>query len=312
MSVSQLCAAGAVYHVRQSEQQAVPETFHELVEFSILASQQDPFDPMEKALRQLGEHSLAQTEHLHRDWSLIREYPLSPQLLALSHVWKSPASDDYVVAVKGAPEAIADLCHLDEAEQGELSRQVSVMASGGLRVLGVAKAHFKHTSTLPGEQHDFVFEYVGLVGLADPVRPMVPQAVRECDTAGIRVVMITGDYPGTAQNIARHIGLKSPDEVITGAELDAMDDAELHQRIKTVTIFARVVPEQKLRLVEALKWHGSLSIASRGTAPISPPHVRPITVAAPRSSGAVAARHSAMPATASRATTTRSTRSAPK
>lgn len=258
MSVSQLCAAGAVYDLSKPEQQTLPETFHELVEFSILASQQDPFDPMEKALRQLGEDFLAQTEHLHRDWSFIREYPLSSQLLALSHVWKSPASDDYIVAVKGAPEAIADLCHLDEAKQEELYRQVSVMASDGLRVLGVAKAHFKHTSTLPGEQHDFVFEYVGLVGLADPVRPTVSQAVKECYTAGIRVVMITGDYPGTAQNIARRIGLKSPDEVITGPELDVMDDAELQQRIKTVNIFARVVPEQKLRLVKALKANGEI------------------------------------------------------
>lgn len=258
MSVSQLFAAGAVYDLSEHEQQALPETFHRLVEFSILASQQDPFDPMEKALRQLGEHFLAQTAHLHRDWSLIRQYPLSPKLLALSHVWKSPAGDDYVVAVKGAPEAVADLCHLDEAARGELSRQVGLMASGGLRVLGVARARYKQADTLPGEQHDFAFEHVGLVGLADPVRPTVPQAVRECYTAGIRVVMITGDYPGTAQNIARHIGLKSADDVITGAQLDAMDDAELQQRVKIVTIFARVVPEQKLRLVKALKANGEI------------------------------------------------------
>lgn len=265
MSVSRLFAAGAVYALpahTASEQQdtgnPLPETFHQVVEFSILASQQDPFDPMEKAMRQLGEHYLAQTEHIHRDWTLVREYPLSPELLALSHVWKSPASEEYVIAAKGAPEAIMDLCHLDEVQQQELSGQIIAMADDGLRILGVAKAYITQADPLPGEQHDFAFEFVGLVGLADPVRPLVAHSVEECYTAGIRVVMITGDYPGTARNIARQIGLKPLDEYITGAELDAMNDTELQERIKTVNIFARVVPEQKLRLVNALKANGEI------------------------------------------------------
>jgi len=265
MSVSRLFAAGTIYSLpahyaskEQSAGNALPETFHELVEFSILASQQDPFDPMEKALRQLGEHYLEQTEHIHRDWTLIREYPLSPELLALSHVWKSPNSETYVIAAKGAPEAIMDLCHLDEAQKEELYSQVINMADDGLRVLGVAKAYFEQAISLPSEQHDFIFEFIGLIGLADPVRPLVASSVKECYTAGIRVVMITGDYPGTARNIAMQIGLKPVDEYITGAELDAMDDAELQERIKTVNIFARVVPEQKLRLVNALKANGEI------------------------------------------------------
>lgn len=208
---------------------------------------------MEKALRQLGEYYLAQSEHVHRNWTLVREYPLSPALLALSHVWKSPESESYVIAAKGAPEAIMDLCHFDEVRKEELSGQVSRMADDGLRVLGVAKASFHQSSVLPSEQHDFAFEFIGLIGLADPVRPMVAAAVQECYTAGIRVAMITGDYPGTAMNIARQIGLKPADTYITGPELDAMDDTTLQERMKTVNIFARVVPEQKLRLVNALK-----------------------------------------------------------
>ncbi len=265
MSVSRLFAAGAVFslpaHYASGPLDAgihLPETFHELVEFSILASHQDPFDPMEKAMRKLGEHYLAQTEHIHRDWMLVREYPLSPLMLALSHVWKSPANETYVIAAKGAPEAVMDLCHLDEARKEELSRQIITMADDGLRVLGVAKAYFIQANPLPTEQHDFAFEFVGLVGLADPVRPLVANSVRECYTAGIRVVMITGDYPGTARNIARQIGLKPVDEYITGTELDAMNDTELQERIKTVNIFARVVPEQKLRLVNALKANGEI------------------------------------------------------
>ena len=129
-----------------------------------------------------------------------------------------------------------------------MHEQVTRLADEGLRVIGVAKAHFK-APALPSEQHDFEFEFIGLLGLSDPIRPEVPNAVRECYTAGIRVIMITGDYPGTAQNIARQIGLKALEDIITGPELDQMDDAELQERIKTTCIFARVVPEQKLRIV---------------------------------------------------------------
>ena len=153
----------------------------------------------------------------------MQEYPLSPALLSLSFVWQSPREHDYVIAAKGAPEAIADLCHLDKTERREIARQVGTMAKDGLRVLGVAKAAYQHPR-LPGKQHDFPFQFLGLVGLADPVRPSVPDAIEECHKAGVRVVMITGDYPGTAQSIARQIGLTSPDKVITGPELEKMDD----------------------------------------------------------------------------------------
>ncbi len=236
----------------------LPETFHELVEYSILASQRDPFDPMEKAIKQLGDQYLTLTEHLHHDWSLIHEYSLSKKLLALSRVWKSIAVKDYVIAAKGSPEAIADLCHFNKKQLAELSQRINEMADDGLRVLGVARALFQESNDLPGQQHDFNFEFLGLIGLADPIRPTVPAAIKECYTAGIRVVMITGDYPGTAQNIARQIGLTPSDAIITGPELDLMDDLMLQHRIKTVNIFARVVPEQKLRLVNALKANGEI------------------------------------------------------
>ncbi|MCX5685329.1 MAG: cation-translocating P-type ATPase, partial [Planctomycetota bacterium] len=230
----------------------LPERFHEILEFGILASKRDPFDPMDKALKQLGLKYLVQTEHLHENWSLVHEYPLSPELLALSHVWKSPDGTDFVIAAKGAPEAVGDLCHFDPARTAALAADVAAMADHGLRVLGVAKGRFRQAS-LPGGQHDFQFEFVGLVGMADPVRPTVAAAIQECYQAGIRVVMITGDYPGTAQNIARQIGLKSPEHVSTGPELDAMSDEALQGRIRDTNVFARVVPEQKLRIVEALK-----------------------------------------------------------
>ena len=258
MSISKLCVGETLFDAGDTSCTALPEAFHPLVEFGILASKKDPFDPMEKALRELGAARLAATEHLHDEWTLVHEYPLSPALLALSHVWKSPHGERVMIAAKGAPEAIADLCHFAPGQLQALSQQVTRMASQGLRVLGVAQGTPVGTGHLPQKQHDFEFSFLGLVGLADPIRPAVPQAIRECYTAGIRVVMITGDYPTTAQSIARQIGLANPEEVITGPELDTLDEPALRKRIATANIMARVVPEQKLRLVNALKACGEI------------------------------------------------------
>lgn len=257
MKVSRLYAGGQFCDVDGDCGDELPDVFHELVEFGILAGQREPFDPMEKALRELGENGLIDTAHLHDNWTLVREYPLSEELLSLSHVWKSSADDAYVIAAKGAPEAIADLCHFDEPATEAMVERVHEMADLGLRVLGAAKASFRYSS-LPGEQHDFTFQFLGLIGFSDPVRPGVPSAIAECHEAGIRVVMITGDYPGTALSIASQIGLADGGDCITGPELDAMDDEELRRRIRTVGLFARMVPEQKLRLVNALKANGEI------------------------------------------------------
>jgi Ca2+-transporting ATPase len=252
MTVSKIAVGDRVYDL-QDKQLALPELLHEVVEYSLLASPTDPFDPMEKAMKELGGRTLASTEHLHRDWELVHEYPLAPELLAMSRVWRSPDAQEHVIAAKGAPEAIGALCHFDARQLEALGRQIDGMANHGLRVIGVAKAHFRPGEGLPQGQHDFLFEFIGLLGLADPVRPGVPEAVQECYAAGIRVIMITGDYPATAQSIAEKIGLRPLDQIITGPELDAMDDATLQERIRTACIFARAVPEQKLRIVSALK-----------------------------------------------------------
>jgi Ca2+-transporting ATPase len=258
MAIRMLSACDEFHTICNENPISLPETFHELVEFGILASKKDPFDPMEKALLKLGIDKLSQTEHLHDNWSLVYEYPLSQELLALSHVWKSPDGKDFVISAKGAPEAIIDLCHLDENRRIALAGKIEHMAGQGLRVLGVAKAIFREENPLPAIQHDFTFEFIGLIGLEDPIRPTVPEAIRMCYFAGIKVVMITGDYPITAQTIARQIGLKNPDKVITGKELEQMDALTLQARIKEVNVFARVVPEQKLILVNALKTAGQI------------------------------------------------------
>ncbi len=257
MSVARLVVGVSVFDATRTDSAVLPERFHRLLEFGVLASKMEPFDPMEKALREFGDRFLARTEHLHTDWALMQEYPLSSELLALSHVWNSSSADIATVAAKGAPEAIADLCHLPDAEQRGIEHRAGQMAEGGLRVLGVARG-LNRSKRLPKNQHDFDFEFLGLVGLADPIRPGVPDAIRECHTAGIRVVMMTGDYPATAKNIGRQIGLDAVDQLITGPELAAMGDAELAERVRTVSIFARVVPEQKLRIVQALKANGEV------------------------------------------------------
>ena len=276
MAVKQLLAYNGLeysqpYDLGLHLSEPLPESVHLLVEFSILASQRDPFDPMEKAFKELGEYSLANTEHLHDDWMLLKEYPLSPELLAMSHVWQSADGKQYEIATKGAPEAMADLCHFTPQQQQLLAAQVSEMAAQGLRVLGVARASrldapppflpphpVLNPNHLPDKQHDFPFQFLGLVGLADPVRPTVVAAVQECYTAGIRVVMITGDYPETARSIAHQVGLTQTGAIITGAELERMSDTELQQHIQTTNIFARAVPEQKLRIVNALKDKGEV------------------------------------------------------
>jgi P-type Ca2+ transporter type 2C len=264
MTVQKLMVEAEIYTPVNAEKKGVitgqelPEIFHELLEFAVLASEIQAFDPMEKAIHELATAYLSHTEHLHQDWLHKHDYALSTQLLALSHVWKARDRDEYVVASKGAPEAIADLCHLNAAQVAQLNLQINELAAGGLRILGVAKASYKGPEW-PAIQHDFEFEFIGLIGLADPVRPTVSAALKECSTAGIRVVMITGDYPATAHAIAQQIGLAPGSAgIISGPELSEMDDATLSQRVRHSNIFARMLPQQKLRLVNALKQNGEV------------------------------------------------------
>lgn len=256
MAVSQLYNGREFLETENMKQ--FPESFHEIIEYGILSSQTDPFDPMEKAIKNLGMDYLAHTEHIHYNWNMLKEYPLSKELLAMSRVFESEADKTRkVIAAKGAPEAIFDLCHLSNETQLRFAAVVKQMAGQGLRILGVAKSYIMQ-SEIPDIQHDFDFDFVGLIGLTDPIRENVPMAIDECHRAGIKVKMITGDYPITAENIGRQIGLQNYKECITGQELNEITEEELRLRIKNVNIFARVVPEQKLKIVNALKQNGEI------------------------------------------------------
>ncbi|THD08688.1 cation-translocating P-type ATPase [Rhodanobacter lindaniclasticus] len=235
----------------------LPEPFHALAEFAMLATPADPFDPMEKAIQQFGLHWLTDTEHVHAEWAPEFEYALSPDILAMTRVFRGDARNTHLLATKGAPEAVIDLCHLPDAEATAILRQVESMAERGLRVLGVASGQWQGEAW-PQSQHDFDFRFLGLLGFVDPPRPEVPAAIAECRSAGIRIIMMTGDHPATARAIAREVGLSERAEVITGAEMAVLDDAALRERLRHVDLCARLQPEQKLRLVQLLREDGEV------------------------------------------------------
>jgi len=234
-----------------------PEACRAVLDTAVLASRADPFDPMERALHAAFVHAPATAPPHARPTVLVREYPLAPDLLAVTHVWEGSPSGALLVASKGAPEAIAQLCHLSTEERAQMMRQVASLAGDGLRVLGVAQGEIA-AGNLPASHGELRLQLAGLVALEDPVRTDVPPAVAECRTAGIRVVMITGDYPVTAQSIARQAGLEHPEAVMTGEELGRLSTEELAARIEEIHVFARVVPEQKLRIVTALRARGEV------------------------------------------------------
>ncbi len=239
-----------VNHINQT----LPESFHEIMEYGILASPQDPFDPMEKSIRSAGDQLLDKTEHLHPDWQLSREYQISNELLAVSYAWKGEEKKGYIIGAKGATEAIIDLCHLSPDTAKPIEAEMFRMASQGQRVIAVAMAF---SATLPEKQHDLNFEFLGLVGFEDPIRGDVQAAVQECQEAGITVLMITGDHPATAKSIARQIGLAHT-ETLTGSEVQELDDEALKDKLKTIQIFCRMKPLDKLRIVTILQSNGEV------------------------------------------------------
>ena len=255
MQVVELAAHGESLAVDGTPE--VPEAFHLLVEFSVLATPADPFDPMEKALQAFGRRALNGTEHLHDGWAPERAYDLTPGLMAMTHVYPSGQPGRHLLAAKGAPEAIVDLCHLEEGPAAAIQAQVEAMARRGLRVIGVARGLWTGAA-LPLLQHDFEFEFLGLLGLLDPPRPDAPGAVAECLGAGLRILMLTGDHPHTAEAVARRIGLPSTGPPLTGIDMDGMEDDALASQARVATLCARLRPEHKLRLVNLLKAAGDV------------------------------------------------------
>lgn len=221
----------------------------EIINYAYLASQENPIDPMEKAIKNTNQ---LLNENSNTSFQLLKEYALSKSLLAMTRVLKNTTNHETLIVSKGAPESIFKLCNLNYQDIEKYLKIVESFAEKGYRVIAVAKSSFK-SNVLPNTQTDLEFDFQGLIGLEDPIRPEVPQAIKECNDAGVKVMMITGDFPTTAKSIAKQIGMKVNGSIITGEELNKMSDDELRNRISNINIFARVVPKQKLRIVKALQ-----------------------------------------------------------
>lgn len=241
-------------HRMGTRQNHIPDGFHDLVEISVLASRPDPFDPMERTLHDALRDAIAEEEHQHPDWTLVREYPLSRELLATTNAWRTGSGT--VLAAKGAPEAIAQLCRLPPDAVQHTLDTARRLGEEGLRVLGVARA--STAGEPPSDPRDVRYAFVGILGFSDPVRATVPPAIREAQAAGIRIIMVTGDFPATAVSVARSIMLSRPDRYATGADVRGLSEADLRDAVRDVDVFCRMTPDLKLRLVEALKANGEI------------------------------------------------------
>ena len=219
------------------------------------ASEIQPFDPMEIAFSNAGKRAFPDFNDLHRGWVLVKEYDRTAELPVKTHVWKVGENAELVVSLKGAPESIIQLCSISPAQKNEILLALDEMAGEGLRVLGIAKGTFNEADVWPSSPAEFHLQFVGLIGLADPIRANIKEAALECQAAGIRLVMITGDHPITAKSIAKQAGFNSQ-EVVVGSELEEMNDETLRKNVDRYNIYARINPSQKLRLVEALKNKG--------------------------------------------------------
>jgi len=238
----------------------VQETFQlskfsekEMMYWSGLACETEPYDPMEKAILEYVKLKGIIKEELFEN-ELVHDYPFTSDIKMMGHIWK--IKDNVSLAAKGSPESILPLCDLNDNERDTIEKEQEVLARKGYRVIAVARN--MEIKEIPTDLKENKLELIGLIGLVDPHREEVPAAIKLCDKAGIRIVMITGDNGITATSIAKKIGIPNSDNVITGQELEEMSDEQLRQRVKKTNIFARVIPRHKMRIVKALKNIGEI------------------------------------------------------
>ena len=258
-SVSVLCVdkTGTI----TMNQMTVQETWslygdeHTLIETMGLGCETDAYDPMEKAMITYCDKHGISKEHLFGG-DLISEYAFTNELKMMGHVWRRNGS--IVIAAKGSPERILTICELTDKDREVAEHKITELSKEGLRVIAVATAILMSDNEIPSSITECSLRLCGLIGLADPPRESVKSDIAVCRKAGIRVVMITGDNGITASSIARKIGMEHSDNIITGDMLNEMTDDELREAVKNVSIFSRVVPEHKMRIVKAFKENGEI------------------------------------------------------
>lgn len=226
-----------------------------LCEMMGLACETDAYDPMEKAMLAHCERLGIHKTHLFGG-ELITEYAFTNELKMMGHIWHHDG--EIIIAAKGSPEHILTICKLSDNEQASAGHKIREMSEQGLRVIAVAAATLHNEADIPGVITDCSLTLCGLIGLADPPRESVKKDIALCGKAGIRVVMITGDNGITTASIAKKIGMKNYDNIITGDMLEKMTDDELRESVRTVSIFSRVIPEHKMRIVKAFKENGEI------------------------------------------------------
>jgi Ca2+-transporting ATPase len=244
----------------------------ELLSYCVLASEVKPFDPMEQAFHE-KRYLVPEYQNQYCNHQLVHEYGLSPELPTMMHLWKSPSSDECLVAIKGAPEAVLKRCNLPPNQKQVIEKQILELASQGLRLLGVTKSQYNSKSSgWPDTLESFEFTWLGLVGLKDPIREEVPATIQKCQRAGIRVIMITGDHSITVRAIINQAGIDSA-SVLSGNGIKTLDNIELRQAVKKTSVYVRIKPAEKLRLVEALQANGEV-VAMTGDGVNNPPALK--------------------------------------
>lgn len=226
-----------------------------LCEIMGLGCETDTYDPMEKAMLRYCKEKGFSREHLFGG-ELITEYAFTNELKMMGHVWHHDG--ETIIAAKGSPERMLTISILTNKERQEVESKITEMSKQGLRVIAVGEMRPQSEAEIPETITDSNLTFCGLIGLADPPRESVKEDIKNCTKAGVRVVMITGDNGITASSIARQIGMPKSDHIITGDELNNMTDEELREKVNDVSIFSRVVPEHKMRIVKAFKDKGEI------------------------------------------------------
>ena len=225
-----------------------------LAEIMGLASETDPYDPMEMAMLAYNE-TLGLTKARLFDGELLTEYSFTDELKMMGHVWKK--SEEVVVAAKGSPESILAISLGSEDEKAAIRQKIEEFARQGLRVIAVGEQRVTQ-ETIPETITDCTLTFLGLVGLVDPPRAGVKKEIARCQKAGIKVVMITGDNGVTAQAIAKQVGINGATHYLTGQEIDRMTQEELEEKVRDSTVFSRVTPEHKMKIIQAFKANGEV------------------------------------------------------
>ncbi|MBF4473461.1 cation-translocating P-type ATPase [Flavobacterium sp. HJJ] len=226
----------------------------ELLTIAMWASEPIAFDPMEIALH--NAYKKFTDTDLRISYKMVHEYPLSGTPPMMTHVFQE-ANGSRIIAAKGAPEAIFEVCHLSKEEKEKVTLAMEKLMSKGYRVLGVAKGNLQGTN-FPETQQEIPFIFKGLVAFYDPPKDNIKEVLQSFYTAGIGVKIITGDNARTTNAIAEEINFLGSDKAITGEELMKLSDAELQSKVMNINVFSRMFPEAKLRIVNALKANGQI------------------------------------------------------